>query len=580
MEISEFKSLLESPINGLISGLGNEIKQLAKNRILEYQIIEYKRNYFTKTLLHRSEPIKLLDFYLPLHITSYKDPSKGSQEGQRISTEFVANLFAKSNYITLIGSAGSGKSTIVKYLFIDSVKNNFKIPIKIELRYLNEYKGSITDYIFDEIFLFYKLGFSKSIIDRLLNSGSFIFFFDGYDEINSIKKESITKDIDRFVSNYSENKYLITSRPYTNIDTLPLFTNYTVCDLLEIEIPSFVKKQIPSFDDELTEKMIKAISQIDNNSYKVFLRNPLLLAMFILTFQSYSQIPQKRSDFYKQVFDTLYSVHDSISKLSFVREKQSGLSKESFEELLRLFSFLSYFDEKFLFHPEYIESKLTLIKEKKKNLEFNNQKVIEDLQVAIGILTKEGTDYAFPHRSLQEYFAANYISNLSESNKKIIFSKILDSIERKWIYMIDNSHFLSLLEEQDYFSYLNYLVLPLLRKQIEKSTNNQFNSLDVKYDIQCKIYLISFELLQSNLNDLMIKQECSEDYAPRTIYFPQNNIFRLPKKRNKIMDNDLKEQDIERTFQLIKSRGDKWIENIKLKIEEQEKSDSEIIDII
>ncbi|NQU88202.1 MAG: hypothetical protein HQ541_20840, partial [Mariniphaga sp.] len=384
MELNEFKSLLESPINGLIKGLGNELKQVAKNRILEYQTNEYKRNYFTKTLLHRSEPIKLLDFYLPLHISTYEDTIE-QQKSKRISTADIFNLFKKTNYITIIGSAGSGKSTIVKYLFINSVKTGFKIPIKVELRYLNEYKGSISDYIIDEVFLFYKLGFSKEIVDRLLSSGAFMFFFDGYDEVNSLKKENVTIALDKFVSRYPENYYLITSRPYTNIDILPLFKNFLVCDLLDSEIPPFIKKQIPISENELAEKIIKSISEIENDSYKAFLSNPLLLSMFILTYQSYSEIPKKRSDFYKQVFDTLYSVHDSVSKLSFVREKQSGLSKEGFEEFLKLFSFISYFEEKFLFKPEYLESKLSIIKEKKKHLNFNIQKVIEDLQIAIGI---------------------------------------------------------------------------------------------------------------------------------------------------------------------------------------------------
>ena len=248
MEISDFKDFLETPVNGLLKLVGNELKQVAKNRLFEYQTNEYKRNYFTKTLLHRSEPVKLDEFYLPLHITMYEGGNaRRKSKEERISTEDVSKLFKKTNYIAIIGSAGSGKSTIVKYLFLDSVKRNFKIPIKVELRYLNDYKGSIADYIFDEIFTFHKLGFSKEIIDRLITSGNFIFFFDGYDEINSNKKEQVTNDIDQFVSKYSSNYYLITSRPYTNIDTLPLFTNYKVCDLLDSEIPAFVKKQIPIF---------------------------------------------------------------------------------------------------------------------------------------------------------------------------------------------------------------------------------------------------------------------------------------------------------------------------------------------
>lgn len=578
MELSEFTKYLESPINSLIKGLGDELKQVARNRLLEYQTNEYKRNHYTKTLLHRSEPIRLDDFYLPLHITKYENErSRYRQEQKRISTEDVSKLFAKTNYITIIGNAGSGKSTIVKYLFLDSVSRNFKIPIKVELRYLNDYKSSITDFIFDEIFLFHKLGFSKEIIDRLLNSGAFIFFFDGYDEINSNKKEQVTKDIDQFVNRFSSNYYLITSRPYTNIDTLPLFSNFIVCDLLDSEIPAFVKKQIPDSENELAEKMIKAIAQIDNHSYKTFLSNPLLLSMFILTYQSYSEIPQKRSDFYKQVFDTLYSVHDSVSKLSFVREKQSGLSKEGFEDLLKLFSFISYFEEKFLYQPEYLESKLTFIKEKKKSLSFDNQKVIEDLQVAIGILNKEGVEYTFPHRSLQEFFAANYISSLSDSNKKTIYSKIKSTIDKRWLYLIDNHHFLSLLAEQDYKSIITLLALPILTNEFKRAQSVSNDNYREMYDIICKVFLTAAHLLQPELREETIHKEFCIDHRPRIMIMGgSKEYFTLPK----LEKEGITEKDIKQSLTLIKQNSDKWLFDINKNIEEQEKSDSDIIDLI
>ncbi len=578
MELLEFKKYLESPINGLIKSLGDELKQVAKNRMLEYQTNEYKRNYYTKTLLHRSEPIILNDFYLPLHIEKYENErGRYRQEQKRISTEDVSKLFAKTNYITIIGNAGSGKSTIVKYLFLDSVSRNFKIPIKVELRYLNEYKSSISDFIFDEIFLFHKLGFSKEIIDRLLNSGAFIFFFDGYDEINSNKKEKVTNEIDQFVNRFSSNYYLITSRPYTNIDTLPLFSNFIVCDLLDSEIPAFVKKQIPDSESELAEKMIKAIAQIDNRSYKTFLSNPLLLSMFILTYQSYSEIPQKRSDFYKQVFDTLYSVHDSVSKLSFVREKQSGLSKEGFEDLLKLFSFISYFEEKFLYQPEYLESKLTFIKEKKKTLSFDNQKVIEDLQVAIGILNKEGIDYTFPHRSLQEFFAANYISSLSDANKKNIYAKIKSSIDKRWMYQIDNHHFLSLLAEQDYKSIIILLAIPLLNNEFERAEVVVDDNYGEMYDIICKVFLIAAHLLQAELREETIHREFCKFHRPRIIIMGgSDKYFTLPQLKKE----GITEEEIKKSLSIIKQNSDKWLFDINKNIEEQEKSDSEIIDII
>jgi len=302
------------------------------------------------------------------------------------------------------------------------------------------------------------------IIQRLLNSGDFVFFLDGYDEITSIKKEKVTKEIDDLVKLYNKNYYLLTSRPYTEIDLLPLFHNFVVCELSDEDINQFIKKQIPIEEKELSDKIIEAVNSQENFSYKSFLSNPLLLSMFILTFQSYSSIPQKRSEFYSQVFDALFSVHDSMSKLAFVREKQCGLSKEQIIEVLKLFSFLSYFEEKFVFNGTYMDEKFKIIKEKKKHISFDNTKLTIDLQVAIGILNKEGTDYTFPHRSLQEYFAALYISSLSDDHKKVIYTKILDTLtEREGGLRIESrANFYLLLSELDEKSVIKHAIVPFL----------------------------------------------------------------------------------------------------------------------
>lgn len=150
----------ERLINVMKSGTDmvvDEICQVANNKILEYLCIEYERNYKTKTILHRSEPIELEKFYQPLFLYKgseqweFEIRSKGSV---RINTEKIASLFSKNNCITIIGTAGSGKSTLVKYLFVDTIKSNYKIPLKVELRYLNNYSGDLMSYIKNEIIKF------------------------------------------------------------------------------------------------------------------------------------------------------------------------------------------------------------------------------------------------------------------------------------------------------------------------------------------------------------------------------------------------------------------------------------------
>ncbi|MFN3588210.1 MAG: NACHT domain-containing protein [Spirosomataceae bacterium] len=576
MEIKNISSLFKGPIDKLFGTVSLELKQTFSNRLLEYQVEEYKRNYYSKTILHRAEPKPLNEFYQPLFISQ----AELKAITKRISTSSAKKLLNKYNYITIIGKAGSGKSTIVKYLFTNCFTEGYKIPIKVELRYLNEFKGTINDYIFNEIFQFQKLGFSSSIIDRLLSSDSFVFFLDGYDELNSSIKSITTKNIDSFVQKYPGNKYVITSRPYTSIDLLPLFTNFYVCDLEMSEIGAFVKKQIPSNENELAEKIIKAVNKAENRSYQTFLSNPLLLSMFILTFQSYSDIPHKRSEFYDQVFDTLFSIHDSVSKLAYVREKQSGLSKDQFEEILQLFSFLSFFEEKFLFPSNYLTDKLDIIKSKKKNLTFDNDKFIEDLQVAIGILNKEGLDYTFPHRSLQEYFAASYISKLSDENKKLLYEKLKKEIELNFGSLMAKDHFYGLLAEIDYNNLSLNVSIPFIQGVFDELQKITEITDEIAYVYYGKLLLPFYILLKSSQHHKEIHNEIIDKKIKYIFYGIIQKNIEIPKNLPKELRESLNFELMKSKIKNFKECGQKTINSLVLSINDSEKSDSEIIGLI
>ncbi|MCW3124833.1 MAG: putative signal transduction protein with Nacht domain [Bacteroidetes bacterium] len=574
---------LSSLFSKIAKDFGAEVEHTLNNKILEYQVEEYKRNYCAKTLLHRVQPKNLIDFYQPLFIVPI-DKRNNQNSNKRIPTNSIKKLLLQNKCITLIGNAGSGKSTMVKYLFLNAIDTHFKTPIKVELRYLNDYDGNIIEYIKDKIFKLERLANNDKIIERLLSSGDFVFFLDGYDEINSAKKERTTKEIDDLVKLYNKNYYVLTSRPYTEIDLLPLFYNYAVCDLSDNDINEFIKRQIPEEERELCNKIIEAVNSKENNAYKSFLSNPLLLSMFILTFQSYSNIPPKRSEFYNQVFDALFSLHDSMSKLAYVREKQCGLSKEQFIDVLKLFSFMSYFDEKFIFNSHYINEKFTYIKEKKKSLAFDNSKLLDDLQIAIGILNKEGTDYTFPHRSLQEFFAALYITSLSDQNKKIIYKKItnLFSHRRDGLFNSkDNFHLL--LSELDEKGVIQYLLIPFFDYYLSKS---KLDSL--KYsDVISKFFELKYICDSYNniikINDLQkANSKFADVYHSHQLVFQQKNPG-LELHRKEVTDY-ANEKVVE---EAIRPFLKKYMSKIKAKRDElynylvnENKSDSDIIDII
>ena len=472
MEMSDFIKPMIKPI---LEGLKHEVSQFVSNRLLEHQVEEYRRSYYSKTLIHRANPIKLDDFYVPLRISK-------SHGKNHISTDSVSSLFEKIKNLTIIGDAGSGKSTLVKSLIVNSVKEKYKIPVKIELRYLNHYEHGFYNYIINEIFKFESLAKSDVIANRLLDSGKFIFFLDGFDELYVSDKSKLSKEIDSFIKRFNNNDFVIASRPEAGIYMFPMFSNYYICGLSESEVKEFISKQMPSGEKEVADKIIEAIQKEENIAYHSFLANPLLLSMFILTFQTYSIIPTKKSIFYRQVFDTLYLIHDSVSKLSFTREMKSGLGKESFEDLLQVFSFISFFEGKITFNQQYLEDKLNLIKSKKENLKFENHLLIDDLCVAINIMQKDGFEYSFPHRSMQEYFAAMYVCNLKIDSKEKFYNRFFEKITD-----LGNNYnnFFELLEEVD----KTYIKSILYKKHLEEIIEYGENEVFDEFFFLSKLYI-------------------------------------------------------------------------------------------
>ncbi len=443
----------------------DEIKQFIGTDIKNY-LTKQKENYsHVKTLLRGNTPTFLYEIYYPLKLKSGK---------KIISTDSISNIFDDNNYITIIGDAGSGKSTLIKHLFLNSISEKYKIPLLIELRYLNNNSVDLEEYV-KKIIDKNKISVNLDIMERYLSKGKFVFFLDGYDELDSKTKESATKQLNEFIKKYDKNNYILTSRPYSDIEHFPLFHNLYMKDLslTDGEIKGFIYKQLNS-EKELADKIIKSIEQGKLKYIKSFLKNPLLLTLYILTFQSYASIPDKKYIFYRRVINALFSEHDSKTKLGFVREKLCGLNQEEFENILKVFSFISYFDGRISFDYDYVTSTLKTIKSKYKNINFDNNKFIVDLKSSIALWVEDNGVMSFAHRSLQEYFAALFIKELqSEANEKV-YNKIKNEIgavinynnliRRReigaGIQELDN--LLNLLFEMDEFNYHKNYYLPNL----------------------------------------------------------------------------------------------------------------------
>jgi len=428
----------------------DNISQYINDGISEYFINSINKYKDIKTLLHR-QPTNFYDIYYPTTLL-FNEKS--------IKTESVKDLFKDTNFITIIGDAGSGKSTLIKHLFITTFIESYKAPILVNLRDIEAGNNDLETCIFENI-LQNKLSPSDGYIKKLLDDGSFLFFLDGYDEIKAKDKQEITKKLEIFIDKYPKNSFILTSRPYSNIEYFKSFHNYSIQDLNKEDQILFVKLQIK--DERLSKKIIESIKEVDNNLYiNSFLKNSLLLTLYIMAYSKNSSIPSNKYVFYRRVFDVLFAEHDSATKIGFERDIKTQLNQESLEEVLKIFCFLSYFDNNFDFKKEYIFKTLETIKGKNNDLKFRNNDFIEDMKLSIGLWVEDCGIYSFSHRSMQEYFASVYVSNIRNlENKVMVYEKIV-TISSDIRFNTDN--FLALCFEMDEDFFIENYSIPIINR--------------------------------------------------------------------------------------------------------------------
>lgn len=452
---------LKINLEPLLKDRKDEVNNFFDVTVKKYFETQGSRISTLKTILHRAHPVYFFDIY---HPTSLRFKGDLQESGT------VEQLFRKRNFIAVIGEAGSGKSMLAKYIFLTAINEADRIPVIVELRYLDADNKDLFQYI--SHILERKLSQGRNILETLLKNGKFLIILDGFDEMSGASSVKITDSINKFVEDFPHNYYLLLSRPYANAELLPGFSNYTINPLSFQEIETFIKKQ--SMDSELAENAIQSIKEQQSDVLTSFLQNPLLLSLYLLTYQGNSNIPAKKSIFYRRVIDALFKEHDSSTKFGFERSLKSKLSQENIEALLQSFSFASYCDGKFSFTRDYVNYLLLKIKDTLNIPDFSVASLVDDLKTGISLWLEEGNSFYFTHRSLQEYFAVMYLRRI-RIRKENIYEIIQKNICSKGA-VNETRNFLLLLKEGEEYDYVKYLLLPNLQLIRSKLTDNAIPS--------------------------------------------------------------------------------------------------------
>lgn len=400
--------------------IDEKLEQYAFETFEEYLYRTYRDQNSINIIALGLQQVKLESTYIPLTISPLEKPGEITLD--RYNPEFAA----KYKKIVIEDTAGMGKSTLMKKLFVSSIEQNVGIPIFIELRHLSESNG-ILDTILENINPLQDTH-DKEFILEVIDRGDFIFFFDGYDEIPFQHKEHVTKHIKRFISKANNNIFFLTSRLDDALSSFGEFQKFEIQDLKEIEAFTLIEKYDSITQLNLAPSIIKQIKENINgdkfSELSSFLGNPLLVSFLYLTFKHKKDIPSLKIDFYRKVYDALFELHD-LSKESFKREKYSGLSSANLLKVLMKLGFLCVRENS----NDYDKNKiLKLISQAKNSPYFKDIQedfILKDLLETVPLFTTVGLGYKWSHKSFMEYFAAYFIDH--QDNREKILNDIKNS---------------------------------------------------------------------------------------------------------------------------------------------------------
>lgn len=379
----------------------------------------FERSLKIKTVISKDKPVLLEEIYVPLTLRS--DEKEGILDVAADPTRTEGARFVLS------GTGGAGKTVLMKHLLNISAENQINaVPLFVELRNLEfDSADSLEELIFHELMLdggqetfeFFKVATEE---------GLFVLYLDGFDEIHPDESHKAISLIKRFASNFPNVSMLITTRPKTGIVTVREFVVFHVEPLSKQSAMSLIEKT--EFDQITKERFLEQMRSGLFEKHRTLMSLPILVAMMLLAFRTYADIPDRMTVFYSQAFETLYSIHDAENKELFKRQHHAGLAPDVFRSVLQTFCYLSLSNHDIEFTEStlnsYIQRALRISK-----VDATVEKYKNDLIHNVCVLQPDGLSYVFVHRSFQEYFASLFALNYSGEQRFEVIDKIVDVSE-------------------------------------------------------------------------------------------------------------------------------------------------------
>lgn len=391
--------------------------------------------------------VDLLQIYTPLTL-------EGKDDTFFKLDNFDLQLLRSTSPKLVMDYAGMGKSTLLKYIYISCIKNDYKIPIFIELRKLKK-DQSIEDYIRNSLSSkTTKLTLDE--IDKLLLSGQCVLLLDGLDEVDSNLLSSIVENIGQIIDMNSNNNIVLSSRVMDDLSSLNRFDLYNIKTLTKDEsINLLIRYGLGEL--EYVENLVSEV-KLRYNEISNLLGIPLTASLLFKVYQYKNYIPLKKNVYYKQVYDALYESHDLSKEIGYRRPKESNLDLDEMFKACCILGYITYKDGLIDFDRSSLVDYISKIKLHAPDLQIKPSLLLNDLLKSVPFIVKDGNTYKWIHKSFQEFFAAQALFDVYKGFVEQALTSIAKNTNRA------HENFLDFYYDIDTKGYTLYIIDPLIEK--------------------------------------------------------------------------------------------------------------------
>lgn len=379
-----------------------------------------KKVFTFRTILSGDKDVYLDQIYYPLNVSSYKRKNIIIDDYESLEQE---------QRVCLVGVAGQGKTMTMKKMFLEDLNKSLFFPIFLSFRNLDFSKELSLVEALEAHFITNGVDCSKTDVSALLKNNPVRLYLDGFDEIPVSHRKRAIKFLDECDMQWNCS-VICSTRPDTEFCKLPAYTTYKVEYLKELDVRNIIHRNITNINS------VKQLNKMLDE--KKFLHEsiitPILVDIFIVTCFGLGRDPENVTSYYDALFSSLAYKHD-YHKI-FSRERLSTLNDIQLENCFIYFSFMSHLDQKTTLDRNTC---LSIFKE---SLEFINKETENEYDVMMDIinltnlLVSDGYDaYTFIHKSIQDYYAARFLTKRPDDEQIEFWSEASCFYERNFCYM-------------------------------------------------------------------------------------------------------------------------------------------------